>query len=116
MPINKKICGKNWRMRITCAFACVAAAAQLEAATLIIENSDSFDEEITEVYVVPIELSAWGPNRISQPIPAGYYIEIDLDSFGEAICIFDVLIVEDDADEYEFEMDLCRSPILIFNP
>ena len=114
--MKKKSHGRNWKTRIACALGGIATATQMDAATLIIENSDSFDEEITEVYVAPVEVSVWGPNRISQPILAGEYTEIDLDGFGEAICFFDVLIVEDDADEYEFEMDLCRSPILIFNP
>ena len=107
---------RNWKAWITCALAGIATIAQVEAASLIVENLDPYEEEIVKVYVTPIDMSAWGPNRISQPIPAGEYIEIDLDSFGDAICMFDVLIVEDDDDEYIYElMNLCRSPVLTFN-
>ena len=110
---NENTGGKNWGSWITCALASIATVAQVEAAILVIENADPYDEEIVEVYVAPIDVSAWGPNRISQPIPAGEYIEIDLDSLGDAICMFDIRIVEDDSDEYIYQMmNLCRSPIL----
>ena len=110
---NGKTGGGNWITWITCAVAGAVAVAQVEAAVLIIENSDDgFNDEVTEVYVTPVGAEMWGPNRISQWISVGDYVEIGLDSFGDLICDFDVLIVEADGDEYIYEMDLCIAPIL----
>ena len=91
--------------------------AQAEAVTLVVENANTwYNDEIKEVYVAPVGVSGWGPNRLQQWIPVGEYIEIDLDSFGDEICWFDIQIVDADDDEYVYqELDLCAAPILEFN-
>ena len=84
---------------------------------LVIENANTWrDDEIKEVYVAPVGVSGWGPNRIRQWIPVGEYIEIDLGSFSDEICWFDILIVDADDEAYAYEeQNLCEAPILTFD-
>ena len=91
--------------------------ARAETASLVVENANTWDDdEIKEVYVAPVGVSGWGPNRVSQRIPVEEYIEIDLDGFGDGICWFDILIVDTDDEGYEYlEQDLCEAPILTFD-
>ena len=51
-----------------------------------------------------------------QRIPVGEYVEIDLRSFGDGLCWFDVLIVDGGSEEYVYsELNLCETPILTFD-
>lgn len=109
----------RWRAGIAFALAglAIVSVARTEAANLVVENGNTWDDdEIKEVYVAPVGVAGWGPNRIWQRIPIGEYIEIDLNSFGDGICWFDVLIVDADGEEYVYhELNLCERPILTFD-
>ena len=109
----------RWRTGIACVFAGLAmvSVACAEAANLVVENRNTWDDdEIKGVYVAPVGVAGWGANRIWQPIPVGEYIEIDLQSFGDGICWFDVRIVDVDDEKYVYqELNLCRTPVLTFD-
>ena len=71
-------------------------------------------DAITEVCVSPVDADGW-LGRLGSPMPLGEYRKIDLSSFGDRLCWFDVLIVDEDNEPYEYlDVDLCNSPPYIY--
>ena len=94
----------------------IPGSPALAAVSLIVVNENSFSEDaIMEVYVSPVDADGWGPDRLGSPVPLGEYREIDLSSFGDRLCRFDVLIVDEDNESYEYpDVDLCNNPPYIY--
>ena len=86
------------------------------AASLVVVNENTFyGDAVVAVHVAPSTVSGWGPNRLFGRLPVGENVEIDLRTFGDNICWFDILIVDDGAEEYEYyEINLCSESLLFF--
>ena len=105
------------RLALLAAAAALAPTSAQAAVSLIVinENNTVHGDAIVEVYVSPTEATGWGPNRLRASVPPGDYAEIDLRAFGDQICEFDVMLVDEDGEAAEIAgVDLCTEPYIYF--
>ena len=97
------------------ALACLAipCAPALAADALIIQNVSA--RTVLAVHVAPVGMTGWGPNRLGSALPDSEHAVIDLGVFGSDICLFDVLVEDDEGDSSEWtNVDLCDDPYLSY--
>ena len=100
---------------LTVVAALAPTCAQAAVSLIVVNENTVHDDAIVEVYVSPTEATGWGPNRLRASVPPGEYAEIDLRAFGDQICEFDVMLVDEDGEAAEIAgVDLCTEPYIYF--
>ena len=97
------------------ALACFAipCAPAFAADALIIENLST--RTVVAVHVAPVGMTGWGPNRLGPALPDSEHAVIDLGVFGSDICLFDVLVEDNQGESSEWtNVDLCDDPYLSY--